>query len=165
MDLNRYRFVTAWELDAPMPLVVEVLADLAGYPGWWPEVRAVRQLDETSGHLVIRSLLPYSLRVTLRRSRRDEPGGVLEASMCGDLDGFSRWTVAGLDDGRTRAVFEEDVIARKALLRLFGPVARPLFRLNHAVMMRHGLRGLTRYLDRLANDPDTPAGPASRRSR
>ncbi|MGH6657344.1 MAG: SRPBCC family protein, partial [Actinocrinis sp.] len=129
MDLNRYQFATTWDLDAPMSAVVDALADLAAYPRWWPEVRTVRQLDETSAHLVIRSFLPYSLGFTAIQSRRDVVAGVLEASMSGDLDGFSRWTITQLDDGRTRAVFEEGVLARKRLLRALGPVARPLFRL------------------------------------
>ena len=65
--------------------------------------------------------------------------------MRGDLDGFSRWT---LDPERagTMATFEEEVIARRKSMRRLAMVARPFFRWNHAVMMRHGRRGLGIYL-------------------
>ena len=66
--------------------------------------------------------------------------------MSGDLDGFSRWTVTDAGAGRTKAVFEEDVTARKALLRRLALIARPAFRANHTVMMRHGQHGLAVYL-------------------
>ena len=39
-----------------------------------------------------------------------------------------------------------EVLARKALLRRFGAVARPAFKANHTLMMRHGERGLATYL-------------------
>ena len=44
------------------------------------------------------------------------------------------------------AVFEEEVTATKALLRYLAPVARPAFRANHTLMMRHGQAGLRVYL-------------------
>ena len=38
------------------------------------------------------------------------------------------------------------MVANKALLRRLAPIARPAFRANHALMMRHGERGLRTYL-------------------
>jgi hypothetical protein len=52
----------------------------------------------------------------------------------------------GSQDPRSAAVFEEDVVARNSLLRRLAVVARPLFRANHAVMMRHGREQLGVYL-------------------
>jgi hypothetical protein len=65
--------------------------------------------------------------------------------MRGDLEGFSRWTIEPERSG-TLVTFEEEVIARKESLRRLAVVARPFFRWNHAVMMRHGRRGLGVYL-------------------
>jgi uncharacterized protein YndB with AHSA1/START domain len=146
VDFNRYKFVTTWQFDAPVGDVFTVLADLAAYPRWWQEVREVRRVDDTSARLVIRSFLPYDLAFTSRQTRRDANAGVLEVDMRGDLDGFSRWTITAAGAGRTRAVFEEEVVARKALLRRLAFIARPAFRINHTVMMRHGQRGLAVYL-------------------
>jgi len=44
-------------------------------------------------------------------------------------------------------VFDEDVVVRKPLVRRAGLLARPALRLNHAVMMRDGERGLRRHLE------------------
>ena len=50
-------------------------------------------------------------------------------------------TVTAYGDG-TQAVFEQQVDVRKPLMRLLALPGRPLFLLNHALMMRGGQRGL-----------------------
>jgi hypothetical protein len=80
-----------------------------------------------------------------RQSVRDTRNGLLEANMTGDLEGFSRWTVTPTGNG-TLAVFDEDVVANKGLLRALEPIARPAFKANHWLMMRHGEAGLNVYL-------------------
>ena len=146
VDLNHYTFDTRWQVRAGLDEVFAVLSDIASYPKWWRQVRRVEQLDQNSASVVARSFLPYSLTFTLRQTRQDEAAGVMEVSMHGDLDGASRWTLTSAGDGVVTADFHEDVVARKRLLRLFAPIARPLFRANHTVMMRDGLRGLTAHL-------------------
>jgi hypothetical protein len=41
----------------------------------------------------------------------------------------------------------QDVVVNKALLRALAPVARPVFRANHAAMMWRGQRGLRSFLN------------------
>ena len=142
---DSYRFRSVWELPAGPDQAYDVLQDLTGYPRWWPQVRSVEQYDGESATLVIRSALPYSLRMRVSRSREDRTDGVLAADLSGDLDGWSRWTVRPTPGGCT-AVFEEQVVLRRRLLRRLGPVARPFLRLNHAWMMLAGRRGLRRRL-------------------
>jgi hypothetical protein len=145
VDRDRYRFRSVWHAPASPDACFRALRDLEAYPSWWPEVRAARRLDDSTYRLVVRSLLPYDLAFTTVRSVDDPGRRVLEATLAGDLDGFSRWTV-GLHGDGSRLVFEEEVVARKPLLRRLGAVARPAFRANHAVMMRHGQRGLRALL-------------------
>jgi hypothetical protein len=76
---------------------------------------------------------------------RDAGARILEANMSGDLDGFSRWTISSAPNG-TSAVFEEEVVATKTLLRRLELIARPAFKANHTKMMRDGERGLRTYL-------------------
>jgi hypothetical protein len=125
--------------------VYAALAELADYPFWWPEVRRVEPRGRDTYQLTCRSLLPYDLVFTTTQQRRDPAAGVLEASMVGDLSGFSRWTITASRTG-TEAVFEEEVEAMKASLRRLSPLARPAFRANHTLMMRHGQRGLMAYV-------------------
>ena len=144
-DLNHYRFVNIWRLNYRPEEVYRVLEDIGGYPRWWPEVRRVDRIDDSTVRIVARSVLPYNLTFQATDSRQDEQAGVLEIAMRGDLEGFSRWSIEPERSG-TLVTFEEDVVARKESLRRFAAVARPLFRWNHAVMMRHGRRGLGVYL-------------------
>lgn len=136
-----YRFETRWTLPVPRDRLFEVLADVAGYPAWWPQVRAVARLNDDTAHVVARSLLPYSLDLVLTRVVEDPAAGVLEAGIAGQLEGWSRWTLRG--DGRTTAVrYEQEVTTPGRLMTAASAVARPALVANHAWMMRGGRRGL-----------------------
>jgi hypothetical protein len=166
MDLNHYLFRSVWLLKVRPEDVYRVLEDIGGYPAWWPEVQQIDRIDDDTVRIVARSLLPYSL--TFEATREGERDGVLEVALRGDLDGFSRWVIEA--DGKgTRATFQEEVIARKPLLRRLALVARPFFRLNHALMMRNGRRGLRVYLAGFRAGADarglTSHGPKATESR
>ncbi|MEK8173239.1 SRPBCC family protein [Streptomyces sp. M19] len=145
MDWCHYRFRSRWDLDAPPRAVYAVLAVGEEYPLWWPQVREATRVDASVGTARIRSLIPYDLVITLGEMREDRAAGLLESRLGGDLEGWARWTVTAHGTG-TRAVFEQDVVARKPLLRRLAVPGRPLFRANHALMMRAGRRGLRRRL-------------------
>lgn len=146
MDRNHYRFRTVWTLSAPAATVYGVLERIAEYPRWWPQVREVARLDDTTGIVTIRSVLPYDLTFTLREGRRDRENGVLEAGLSGDIDGWARWTVTDLGAHGCLAHYEQEVDVRARLLRLLAVPGRPLFRANHALMLRAGRRGLAAHL-------------------
>ncbi|MFE3097344.1 SRPBCC family protein [Streptomyces sp. NPDC059248] len=145
MDWFRYRFHCVWDLDAPPGAVFTALARPADYPRWWPQVREVTELGEDRGAARFGSVLPYELAVTARALRRDPEAGVLQVALHGDLEGWARWTVAPRGTG-TRAVYDQEVEILRPLMRRLAVPCRPLFRANHAVMMRSGRRGLGRYL-------------------
>jgi hypothetical protein len=139
-----YVFRSHWLVDAPAPRVFDTLAKLDEYPDWWPQVRSTRPIDEQTCEVEVRSTLPYSLRMTAHHSRKDPAAGVLEARLTGDLVGHSRWTLTSGPHG-TVLEFGEEVELRRPLLRGLS-FARPAFRINHALMMRAGERGLRRHL-------------------
>ncbi|WP_432134437.1 MULTISPECIES: SRPBCC family protein [unclassified Streptomyces] len=145
MDWTHYRFLSRWSLPAPAATVYSALERAEDYPRWWPQVREVSRLDDTAGILRIRSLLPYDLTFTARRTRRDPAAGVLEVALSGDIDGWARWTVTPRATG-TLARYEQVVDVHKPLLRRLAVPGRPLFRANHRLMMRAGRRGLTAHL-------------------
>ncbi|MFI1925100.1 MULTISPECIES: SRPBCC family protein [unclassified Streptomyces] len=146
MDWTRYRFRSLWALPAPPARVYDALERAEDYPRWWRQVREVNQVDATTGVIRVRSLLPYDLTFTAREVRRDAAAGVLEIAMTGDLDGWARWTVTAAGSG-TLARYEQVVQVNKPLLRRFAVPGRPVFRLNHRLMMRAGRRGLAAYLE------------------
>ncbi|MFD8691804.1 SRPBCC family protein [Streptomyces sp. NPDC059651] len=146
MDWSHYRFVSVWDLPGPPSAVYAHLERVEDYPRWWPQVREVTSVDDTSGTARIRSLLPYDLVMTLRARRRDLPGGILEVALTGDLEGWARWTVVPHAAG-SRATYEQEVVVRRALMRVLAVPGRPVFRANHALMMRAGRRGLAARLE------------------
>ena len=145
MGSSRYEFRSTWHLPAAPGDVYAVLERVPDYPLWWPQVRSVTPRGDAAYELVCRSSLPYELRFTITQAVRNPDDRVLEASMAGDLEGFSRWSI-GVDAGGAVATFEEDVAANKTLLRRLEPIARPAFRANHSKMMRDGERGLRTFL-------------------
>jgi ribosome-associated toxin RatA of RatAB toxin-antitoxin module len=140
-----YTFRSVWRVDAPPEDCYAVLYELKRYPEWWPEVKEVRPITDSKYELRCRSLLPYDLRFTTARAVEDPDRKVLEASMEGDLEGFSRWTIAAAAAG-SLCTFDEHVITNKPLLNKLAPVARPAFRANHSLMMWNGRRGLRTFV-------------------
>ena len=154
-DPNRYRFRSVWRFDVPPETAYAALQETEDYEAWWPEIRSTRRLDEDRVEARIRSVLPYDLVMVLERVREDPETGVLEARMTGDLEGFSRWVITPDGRGGTRLVFEEEAVPQKPVMRRLAPVARPLYRWNHARMMRSAERGLRAYLAGYAAARDT----------
>ena len=145
MDWSHHRFTSVWDVPAPPDTVFAALERAEDYPQWWPQVREVTSIDDTTGTARIRSFLPYDLVVTVRQRRRDPVARILEAGMTGDLDGWARWTVTA-HSGGSRATYEQEADVRRTLMRRLAVPARLVFRANHALMMRSGRRGLTAML-------------------
>lgn len=145
MSLTRYLFRTTWTLPVPAPAVFATLVDLGGYPEWWPDVRSVSRVDDDTAELTCRSNLPLKLTLCLTRVEENESAGRLAVALSGDLEGSLTGHVARNGRG-TRLHITQHVVATKPLLRALSPVAHPVFRANHAMMMRRGLRGLRAHL-------------------
>jgi hypothetical protein len=144
-DLRHYRFTSVWRVSAAVEETYAALHDLASYPAWWPEVKEAKRLSGDTFWLRCRSLLPYDLIFETTQAVQDPSSGILEANMSGDLEGFSRWTIKPGPDGSIMR-FEEDVQTNKRSLNLLAPIARPAFKGNHTLMMRHGEAGLRTFL-------------------
>jgi hypothetical protein len=149
MAADHYLFRSTWQIDAAPDAVYTTLANVAAYPSWWPQVHAATQFDDFSGELRCRSLLPYDLVFVIRREIEDADRRILRATLDGDLAGTSQWEITP-DGTGTLAVFDEDVVVRKTLIRLVGQIARPALRYNHDRMMRGGERGVRQHLSRRA---------------
>jgi uncharacterized protein YndB with AHSA1/START domain len=145
MPVNEYRFRSVWSIAAPPREVFHALVDLARYPDWWPDVRSVSEVDEDTAEVVCRSVLPYRLRMRMRRTEQDEPNGRLRVDLTGDLVGFLGCLLDS-DRGRTRLKIVQEVVVTRPLLRVMAPLARPLLVANHGAMMWRGRRGLRKHL-------------------
>ena len=142
-----FRFNHEWDLDVPAGSVFAALADVERYPTWWPQVRTAERIDADSGRTAIRSFLPYTLDLVLRRVVEDASTGRLQVEVSGDLEGWCRWVVRDRGDGHSaRAQFEQEARVTPRLLARTAWVTGPLLRANHAWMMRCGQAGLSDHL-------------------
>jgi hypothetical protein len=93
----------------------------------------------------IRSVLPYTLDLVLRRAVQDEAAGILRVEIDGDLQGWCAWRISAEEAG-TSAEFSQEVEVTPKVLQRAPFAVRPLLRGNHAYMMRSGERGLLNHL-------------------
>jgi hypothetical protein len=143
-----FAFRDRWTLPAAPPQVFDVLAAPDDYPLWWPNILTAQRVDADSGVLVCRSLLPYSLRMTVRREITDRVAGVLRVGLDGDLVGWSQWLIKPSprsDPSRTQAEFRQEVSA-PGVPGSGWPILRSVLGWNHRVMMWQGERGLRAHL-------------------
>jgi uncharacterized protein YndB with AHSA1/START domain len=145
--MNDYAFKTSWRMEAPPADVFRALEHVEGYPLWWPEVRSVSVNRRLRPQMKVRGLLPYTLAFAMTHVHSNRRRGTLEARLTGDLVGRSKWTVSAAGTG-SEVVLEEEAELGKRWLRVLGPLARPLFRANHALMMRHARIGLADLLEK-----------------
>lgn len=143
--LTHYVFRSVWAVDAPFDAVCSVLSDVETYAAWWPEIRSVRRLGDGRFELVARSLLPYELRFVSEEAPGPRTPGVIPARLTGDLEGSACFTVEPTTGG-CRLVYDQEVDTNKAALNVLAPLARPAFRANHTLMMRHGEAGLRTFM-------------------
>jgi hypothetical protein len=145
-----YSFLTTWIVDAPHERVWDAVYELERWPDWWRGVRSVEKIEpgDASGVGALyrhewRSVIPYLVRFETRITRIERPH-LIEAEAVGELAGTGRWRFFA---GRETAVtYEWDVRTTRAWMNLAAPVARPVFRWNHNVVMHQGGRGLADLL-------------------
>jgi hypothetical protein len=108
-------------------------------------VKSVIPVNEDRAVVLIMGLLPYALEFLMDKQVDDPETGILKAGLSGDLEGFSSWAVKPEGEG-CRLIYDQEVEVTKKLLQTLAPVARPLFKLNHSLMMYRGQRGLRAHL-------------------
>jgi hypothetical protein len=154
MPSNAYRFIEHWTIPDFTPLeVYEVISDARLLPEWWKGVYlATEPLDgqwtapRVGGRIraAARGFLPYKLRFVLESTVLEE-GRIVEVRVQGDLDGCWRATFS-VDGHGTRLDIEEQVMAKKPLIRVLSPLLKPLFAWNHFWTTPRGETGLRAYL-------------------
>jgi uncharacterized protein YndB with AHSA1/START domain len=145
-----YSFLTTWILDAPRDEVWEAIYGVERWPEWWRGVRSVEKLAHGDGNGIgavyrqeWRSVIPYPVRFETTITRIELPH-LIEAVAEGELAGMGRWRFFG---GRETAVtYEWNVRTTRTWMNLVAPVARPVFRWNHNVVMHQGGEGLADLL-------------------
>ena len=145
-----YSFLTTWILDASHEDVWDAIYEIESWPRWWRGVRAVQKLEhgDVNGVGALyrhewRSVIPYPVRFETRITRIEHPH-VIEADADGELAGLGRWRFFG--GSETAVVYEWNVHTTRPWMNLLAPIAGPIFRWNHNVVMHQGGQGLADLL-------------------
>lgn len=146
-----YEFVTIWRVHAPIETVWNEIYYSEHWPEWWPGVEEVKELKEgdelgigSIRRYTWKSKLPYKLTFDVETVRVDPPK-VLEGKALGELDGTGFWTLIE-DDDATLVRYDWQVSTKKWWMNAVAPLARPLFKWNHDIIMSWGARGLEKRL-------------------
>ena len=150
--MSEYRFLTIWQLEAPLAAVCKAIENSLAWPEWWPGVAKVEELfvGDADGIGSVRRYtwkgrLPYRLTFDVQVTHM-ELQTMVEGVASGDVEGIGRWSFAN-DGALTVARYEWQVRPAALWMRLLSPVASPLFRWNHDILMQQGGEGLARRLN------------------
>ena len=142
-----YEFVTIWRVKAPLDKVWNEIYHSEKWPEWWRGVEKVTELKKGDDlgigsvrRYTWKSVLPYRLSFDME-TVRVEPMSVMVGIARGELDGRGVWNLS--KDGKyTTARYDWQVDTTKPWMNLITPIARPLFKWNHDIVMSWGARGL-----------------------
>jgi hypothetical protein len=148
-----YELVTIWRIEAPIHDVYEAISHSHHWPRGWGSVDQVMELERGDAHGVgglfrytWKSLLPYRLTFDMHITRV-KPLAAIEGVASGDLEGTGRWLFTAEEEGVTTVRYEWQVRTTKRWMNLAAPIARPLFKWNHDMVMQQGGKGLARLLN------------------
>ena len=161
--MAKYEFVTIWRFQSPLEPVWEMIYHSERWPQWWKGVERVvrvKEGDENDIGSIYRytwkSKLPYRLTFEMQLTRV-EPMKIIEGTALGELSGTGLWQLSS-DGEITTARYDWQVETTKRWMNLLTPIARPLFKWNHNVVMGWGAEGLAKRLGvkLIENAPEMP---------
>jgi uncharacterized protein YndB with AHSA1/START domain len=146
-----YEFITVWRVKAPLEMVWNEIYYSEKWPEWWRGVEEVTELKKGDDlgvgsirRYTWKSTLPYRLRFDVE-TVRVEPMTVIEGIARGELSGRGVWNIK-VEGEYVTARYDWSVDTTKAWMNLIAPLARPLFKWNHDIVMSWGAEGLARRL-------------------
>jgi hypothetical protein len=150
--VSDYEFITIWQFDAPIDRVWHEIKHSENWSEWWKGVIKVEELkagdDDGLGSIrrsTWKSALPYTLEFD-SEIVRIEHLKLIEARAFGELDGSGLWQFFDESIDRTRVQYDWRVKTTKRWMNAIAPLARPVFRWNHNVIMGWGEEGLRKRL-------------------
>lgn len=149
--MAHYCFTTVWKFRAPVRDIWGAILNSLDWPQWWPGVKSVHVITPSEDHGIgnvrryaWRSVLPYTLVFDMTATKI-EPLEELCGVASGEVEGSGRWTFA--QEGALCVVrYVWDVRTVPLWMNLVAPIARPLIKWNHDVIMSRGARGLSAFL-------------------
>ncbi len=148
----KYRFVTIWNIEAPIEDVCEAIYHSLNWPQWWRNVESVEDLASGDAQGIgsvrrytWRGRLPYRLTFDIRVSHI-EPLAFIEGIASGDVEGLGRWSFT-TDGAVTIVRYEWQIRTTPIWMNLLAVFARPFIKWNHDGVMQQGGEALARMLN------------------
>ena len=148
----KYRFITVWNIEAPIEEVCEAIYHSLNWPQWWRNVVSVEEIARGDARGIgsvrrytWRGRLPYRLTFDIRVTHT-EPLTAIEGIASGDVVGHGRWSFTS--DGTVTTVrYEWQVHTTPVWMNLLALFARPFVKWNHDAVMQQGGVALARMLN------------------
>ncbi len=146
-----YQFTSYWKIGAPIQQVENAITDVHSWKTWWTGLQDVHIVKLTSNYkggifqAAWRSATGYLLRMTITITDY-KPGDHILFNSAGDLSGNGEWHFIAKSPTQTDVRVEWNVVTTKSWMNAGAPVLRPLFRLNHKLLMNRAEAGLRAYL-------------------
>jgi hypothetical protein len=149
---TKYKFVTRWQLKAPLPQVWDAIYNSLEWPQWWKgviDVKAIEEGDENGvggvREYTWRSILPYRLSFGMRVTE-SEKHKRLRGESFGELEGEGEWLFEE-KNGITYIQYNWTVFTNKKWMNYLSFLLKPAFNYNHDVVMGWGAKGLAKKLN------------------
>ncbi len=149
---KEFRFVTEWQITAPLTEVCNAITHCLDWPLWWEGVEEVKQLSagDHNGigsvhHFVWKGRIPYRFSFDMLVTNYT-PLVFLEGQASGEIIGTGRWDFSRRDDA-TIVRYQWQVRTNRLWMNLIAPIAAPIFRWNHHQVMKQGASGIANLLN------------------
>ena len=150
--MSRYSFLTTWNINSDVDSVWDAIYRSESWPEWWKSVSEVTELKKGDDYGVgsirryrWKTPLGYSLIFNMETTKA-QPPSLLEGIATGELEGTGLWQLYA-SDRVTTVIYKWEVSTTKAWMNLLAPLAEPLFRWNHNMVMDNGRLGLSKLLE------------------
>jgi hypothetical protein len=151
MKNNYYKFITHWQIRAPLNDVWQAIYESTEWPNWWKGLQRVQVIEpnDSTGINGVReytwkSVLPYTLSFKLKITAKED-FKFLHGIAFGELEGDGTWFFKE-EKGITKIQYNWNVKTNKAWMNYLAFVLKPLFRLSHNIIMKEGAKGLAKKL-------------------
>ncbi|MNG69434.1 hypothetical protein D3C81_51530 [compost metagenome] len=146
-----YKFSTIWRVEASLQEVWDVLCHPDLWPEWWGSLEQIIELKKGDiqgiGALhryTWKGVLPYRLTFDIH-VLNIKPFCLLEGEASGDVEGRGVWAFSDRE-GDTIVRYDWNIRTNTRWMNYLAPLATPVFRWNHHMVMRDGAKGLARKL-------------------
>lgn len=146
-----YHFTSDWNINATPALAELAIHNVPEWKLWWRDLVYVNIVRETPSYIgsefeaAWRSAVGYTLHMSIVITSF-EAGKSIGFDATGDLQGSGTWQFTSAQHGTTAMHITWNVATTKPWMNTLAPLLKPLFTLNHHILMRRAETSLNKYL-------------------